>query len=138
MSDRNPKIVETQELNILDDTGTRRLSLSARGGSPSIQMFTPEGRASLSMSLDAEGRASLHLGNSNDSGPTAVIEVVQTGTHVKFMRPAGGASYLFLNNAGGSGVVLIDTNGKRRVQILAPADGSVKIEKYDPEGNLLP
>jgi hypothetical protein len=126
------------ELHIVDGDGRRRLSLSAVSGSPSIQMFAPDGRPSFAVSLDTAGRAALRLGNADDSGPTAVLEVVETGTHVKFVRPGGGASYLFLNNAGGSGVVLIDANGTRRLVALAPADGSVKIEKYDADGKLLP
>jgi len=126
------------ELHIVDGEGRRRLSLSAVSGSPSIQMFTPEGRPSFAVSLDAAGRAALRLANADDSGPTAVLEVVETGTHVKFVRPGGGASYLFLNNAGGSGVVLIDSTGTRRLVALAPADGSVKIEKYDTGGKVVP
>ena len=126
------------ELHIVDGEGRRRLSLSAVSGSPSIQMFTAEGRPSFAVSLDAAGRPALRLGNADDSGPTAVLEVVETGTHVKFVRPEGGASYLFLNNAGGSGVVLIDSKGTRRLVALAPADGSVKIEKYDADGKVIP
>lgn len=130
--------LEVPELHIVDGDGHRRLSLSAASGLPSIQMFTADGRPSFAVSLDSAGRASLRLGNADDSGPTAVLEVVETGTHVKFVRPGGGASYLFLNNAGGSGVVLIDAKGTRRLVALAPADGSVKIEKYDADGNLIP
>jgi hypothetical protein len=138
MNDPTSRPLVTQELQIVDSEGRQRLSLSARNATPSIEMFTSEGRPSFTVSLDAAGRAALRLGNADDSGPTAVLEVVESGTHVKFIRPGGGSSYLFLNNAGGSGVVLIDVNGVRRLLALAPADGSVKIEKYGPDGKLVP
>lgn len=54
--------------------------------------------------------------------------------HVKFDRPGGASSYLFLNNAGTSGVVLIDAKGHRRLQALTDADGSTRIEQLDDEG----
>ena len=38
----------------------------------------------------------------------------------------------------GSGVVLIDTNGARRIVMLVTADGTVKIERFGPDGKPLP
>jgi len=63
--------------------------------------------------------AAIRLGNLSDSAPTAVLEVVDSGAHVKLTGVGKAASYLFLNNAGGSGVVLIDTAGVRRLVALA-------------------
>jgi hypothetical protein len=112
--------------------------LSAKAQSPTIEVFHSDGRAGFSVSLDAAGRAAVTLSNSDPAGPTAVIEVVDSGTHIKFSRPGGAASYLFLNNAGGSGMVLIDGNGARRLMALAPADGNVRFERFGPDGKILP
>ena len=128
----------TQEIQVVDGDGKPRLVLSARSGSPVIEMLQPTGRASFAVSLDSAGRPTMKLSNPEEAGPTATLEIVDSGTHVKFVRPGGGTSYLFLNNAGGSGVVLIDTNGVRRLVALAPADGSVRIERFGPDGKPLP
>ncbi len=130
--------VTVSELNIVDGEGRRRMTLSASSGTPSMEMFSVDGRTTFAVSMDEFGRTAVRLGNSDDTGPVATIEVVETGTHVKFTRPAGGASYLFLNNAGGSGLVLIDAKGVRRLVALNPADGNVRIEKFDSEGKALP
>jgi hypothetical protein len=130
--------VVTQEIQIVDGDGHPRLSLSAKSGSPVIEMLQANGQASFAVSLDAAGRPTMKLSNPDAAVPTATLEIVDSGTHVKFVRPGGGSSYLFLNNAGGSGVVLIDINGVRRLVALAPADGAVKIELFGPDGKLLP
>jgi len=133
-----PAPVVTQEIQIVDGDGHPRLVLSAKSGSPAIEMLRANGRASFVVSLDAAGRPTIKLSNPDEAGPTATLEIVDSGTHVKFVRPGGGTSYLFLNNAGGSGVVLIDTNGVRRLVALAPADGTVRIERFDSDGKSLP
>jgi hypothetical protein len=43
-----------------------------------------------------------------------------------------------LNNAGESGVVLIDNRGKRRLNMLVKEDGSSTIERFDDQGKPLP
>src|SRR6266403_4884668 len=129
-----PPPVVTEAITIVDSDGHPRLLLSAKAGVPKIEMLQTNGQSSFEVALDSAGYPAMKLSNPDATGPAATLEVVETGTHVKFSRPGGGASYLFLNNAGGSGVVLIDVNGVRRLVALAPADGSVKIEKYGPDG----
>jgi hypothetical protein len=133
-----PPPVVTQEIQLVDGDGKARLVLSVKSGSPVIEMLQPNGRASFAVSLDSAGRPTMKLSNPDEAGPTATLEIVDSGTHVKFVRPAGGTSYLFLNNAGGSGVVLIDTQGVRRLVALAPADGNVRIERFGPDGKPIP
>jgi hypothetical protein len=77
---------------------------ASKSGSPIVKMLRTNGQSSFEVALDAAGRPSMMLSNPGSAGPTATLEVVETGTHVKFIRPTGGTSYLFLNNAGGSGV----------------------------------
>jgi hypothetical protein len=132
----SPPVV-TQEITIVDGDGHPRLLLSAKSGSPTIKMLQTNGQSSFEVALDSAGRPAMKLSNPDAAGPTATLEVVETGTHVKFIRPTGGTSYLFLNNAGGSGVVLIDTNGVRRIVMLVTADGTVKIERFGPDGKPL-
>ncbi|SRR6266404_7730777 len=128
----------TEEITIVDSDGHPRLLLSAKSGVPKIEMLQTNGQSSFEVALDSAGHPAMKLSNPDATGPAATLEVVETGTHVKFVRPAGGTSYLFLNNAGGSGVVLIDTNGVRRIVMLVTADGTVKIERFGPDGKPLP
>ncbi len=128
----------TEAITIVDSDGHPRLLLSAKSGIPKIEMLQTNGQSSFEVALDSAGHPAMKLSNPDATGPAATLEVVETGTHVKFVRPAGGTSYLFLNNAGGSGVVLIDTNGVRRIVMLVTADGTVKIERFGPDGKPLP
>ena len=111
---------------------------ASKSGIPKIEMLQMNGQSCFEVALDSAGRPAIKLSNPDAAGPAATVEVVETGAHVKFVRPAGGTSYLFLNNAGGSGVVLIDTNGVRRIVMLVTADGTVKIERFGPDGKPLP
>ncbi|OEC97975.1 hypothetical protein [Rhizobium sp. YK2] len=105
---------------------------------PTIQILRKDGRAGASVTLDAADRPSLTLSNPDPALPTAALKIDDKGAHVKFDRPGGASSYLFLNNAGGSGVVLIDSTGKRRVDATVAADGSSTIERFGNDGKPLP
>jgi hypothetical protein len=73
-----------------------------------------------------------------DGGATASLAVDPKGAHVKFDRPGGASSYLFLNDEGVSGVVLFDKSGKRRYELLLNADSSVTTRRFDNAGNAIP
>jgi hypothetical protein len=49
-------------------------------------------------------------------------------------RPGGASSYLFLNNAGESGVVFVHANGVRRLNVLVGPDNDAKIERFGSDG----
>jgi hypothetical protein len=57
---------------------------------------------------------------------------------LKFDRPGGASSYLFLNNAGESGVVFVDANGVRRLNVLVGTDSDAKIEHFGSDGKPIP
>ncbi|WP_368518617.1 hypothetical protein [Rhizobium sp.] len=137
MTDLPPPVM-TQEIRIVDEQGQTRLVLSAKGSGPTIQILRKDGRAGASITLDATDRPGLTLSNPDPALPTAALEIDDKGAHVKFDRPGGSSSYLFLNNAGGSGVVLIDSTGKRRVDVTVAADGSSTIERFGNDGKPLP
>ncbi|TWB45005.1 hypothetical protein FBZ98_1167 [Rhizobium sp. ERR 922] len=137
MTDLPPPVM-TQEIRIVDEQGQTRLVLSAKGSGPTIQILRKDGRAGASVTLDAADRPRLTLSNPDPALPTAALEIDDKGAHVKFDRPGGASSYLFLNNAGGSGVVLIDITGKRRVDATVAADGSSTIERFGNDGKPLP
>ena len=133
-----PPPVVTQEIQIVDGQGHPRLLLSAKSSSPAIKLLHADGTPIVVVTLDSSGHPSMRLDNPDAEGPTAVLEVDDKGAHVKFDRPGGGSSYRFLNNAGGSGVVLVDTKGARRLDALVAPDGTAKIERFGADGRPLP
>ncbi|WP_323992108.1 hypothetical protein [Nguyenibacter sp. L1] len=78
------------------------------------------------------------LSNPDPTWPSAALAIDDKGAHVKFDRPGGASSYLFLNNAGGSGMVLIDAAGKRRIGMTVTPDGKTKVERLGDDGKPLP
>jgi hypothetical protein len=57
---------------------------------------------------------------------------------VKFDRPGVASSYLFLNNAGESGLVFIAANGVRRLNVLVGPDNHAKIGRFGSDGKRVP
>jgi hypothetical protein len=130
--------IVTNEIRLVDDAGKTRLLFSTKSGLPVVQWLQEDGTPSLAASLDASGHGSVKLQNPSPGGPQASLEIDDKGAHVKFDRSSGASAYLFLNNAGGSGIVLIDERGKRRVSVLVQSDGSSTIERLDDQGKPLP
>jgi hypothetical protein len=133
-----PPAVVAQEIQIVDGQGRLRIALSARSGNPTVELMRSDGESSLLITLDEAGRPSLRLRNPDAEGAVSVIEIDENGAHLKFDRPAGASSYLFLNASGGSGVVLIDSKGVRRLEALVAADGTSRFARYGPDGKALP
>ena len=129
-----PQPVVTQEIRIVDADGKPRLVLSAKDGAPVILLLRKDGGTGATFRLDADGRPAVTLANPNPAWPYAKLEVDDKGAHVLFDRPGGASSYLFLNNAGRSGVVLIDPAGRRRLDATVTPDGASRIERFGDDG----
>jgi hypothetical protein len=134
----SPLPVITDEITIVDSQGHPRIIMSARSGNPVIQLLETNGAIGMEVLLDSTGRPAVKLANPDSKGPTAVLEVDDKGTQVLFDRPGGASSYLFLNNAGASGVVLVDSNGVRRLEVLVESDCNVKMEQFGADGKPIP
>jgi hypothetical protein len=137
MAERNTPL-NTRELRIVDASGTPRIVLTAEMGQAAFRVLGDDGTAMVSIALDPVGHASLKLSNPDAKLPTASIEIDDKGAHVKFDKPGGASSYLFLNNAGESGVVLIDKSGARRLDILLPTNGDAVVHRFGSSGRPLP
>lgn len=130
------KELTVAQLTIVDAQGRPRLRLSAISSLPKVQLLRENGAAALDMSLDESSYPSITLRNP-DGGSTASLAVDPKGAHVKFDRPSGASSYLFLNDEGVSGLVLLDKSGKRRYELLLTSDSSVTTRQFDDAGNPL-
>ncbi len=85
----------------------------------------------MTMVVDKNGYGSVRLSNPSPSGPVASLEIDDKGAHVKFDRPGGASSYLFLNNTGGSGVVLLDSKGSRKLVLIVAPSVETEFRCYD-------
>jgi hypothetical protein len=126
--------VITDEIKIVDSQGHPRIIMSAKSGNPVIRLLQTNGAPSVEVLLDSTGHPAVKLANPDLKGPIAALAVDDKGTHVKFDRPGGASSYLFLNNAGESGVVFVDANGVRRLNVLVGPDNDAKIERFGSDG----
>jgi len=133
-----PPLVVAQEIRIVDEQGHTRLTLSAKGGTPRIKLLRSDGELGGEVSLDADGHPAIKLANADSNGPSATLEIDDKGAHVKFDGQGGASSYLFLNNSGGSGIVLFDARGIRRLNAVVAPDGTAKIERFGLDGKPLP
>jgi hypothetical protein len=120
-----------REISIVDEAGRVCMTLSATKGAPSIHFFGPDGKERMTASLDSSGYGSIQIANPSVSSPVASLAVDDKGAHVKFDRLGGASSYLFLNNAGESGTVFLDSKGKRSLEILVTSSGETEIHRYD-------
>ncbi|WCK69501.1 hypothetical protein [Agrobacterium tumefaciens] len=130
MSEEFSRKIKPEELQIVDSEGKARIRLSALHGTPSVKLLNPDGTGAASLKLEGDGRPSLSLNNLSSDGPTAILEIDDKGAHIKFDCEGGASSYLFLNNAGGSGVVFYDAQGERRLSLVVGADGKIAISPY--------
>ena len=137
MTDVPPPIV-TQEIRIVDVQGHARILMSARSGAPTIIMLRDDGVVAAEMALDQAGRPSIKMANPDDAGPTVALAIDDKGAHVKLDRPGGASGYLFLNNAGASGIVMVDTKGIRRINATVAQDGTARVDRLDDRGVPLP
>jgi len=138
MPDAPPPPIVTQEIRIVDAEGHPRILLSAKNGTPTIMLLGTDGKVAITAKTDQTGHPAITLANPVDGGPTAALEVDDKGAHVRFDHPQGSSAYLFLNNQGVSGTVLIDTDGKRRLQMSVAADGTPTVQRFDGNAKPLP
>lgn len=132
----HPPLV-SEEIRIVDPEGRPRLLLSAASGAPSVEFLGGDGAVGLRLALDVADRPCAVLANPRSDGPSAQLEIDDKGAHVKFDRPSGGSAYLFLSNTGSAGVVLIDTQGTRRLAVTLSGSGEPGLERFDEQGRPL-
>lgn len=123
--------LRVHELYIVDGSGKERIHLAASAGTPTLRLLDSLGQQCLMLSVDDQGYSAIHLSNPAASGPIAALEIDDKGAHVKFDRPGAASSYLFLNNSGGSGVVLVDAMGHRKLDVMVTSSGETSIRRYD-------
>ena len=128
------KILRAHQIELSDEQGRVRIRLTAASRMPQIEVLDVNGNSGLTLVMDDAALSSVTLNNPK-SGPHVSLAVDAKGGHVKFDGPDGASSYLFLNNEGTSGLVLIDGTGTRRYSVLVGADGKVVESKNVSENH---
>jgi hypothetical protein len=131
------KAVVTRELKLVDSRGHVRLLLTTDRDQPVVRMLRDDGKPAIDLALDGNGNPSVQLHNTN-GGASAILEIDDKGTHLKMDHPGGAAIYLFMNDAGVSGLVLEDQNGKKRYEILKEVNAEASVTRLDAQGKPLP
>jgi hypothetical protein len=131
------KAVVTRELKLVDSEGHVRILLTTDRDQPVVRMFRGDGKPAMVLALDGNGNPSVQLHNPN-GGASAILEIDDKGTHLKMDHPGGASIYLFLNDAGVSGLVLEDQNGKKRYEILKEVNTEASVTRLDAQGKPLP
>lgn len=129
MSAEQDQLIKTQEIHLVDEKGQTRMVLSTAKGIPSFQLLDPSGNINLDLKLDEQGFPAIVLNNPNQQYPSTKLEVDAKGTHLKFDHANGASNYLFLNNEGTSGLVMLDRNSERRFNILVDENGELTLTK---------
>lgn len=127
------KIIKTEELHITDSKGNSKIVLAVKDDITTIQFNQKEGKPGMSITLDQDGLAAIKLVNPNPELPSTILEVDDKGTHIRFDHPKGNSAYLFLNNAGASGIVMNAAKEDRRYQVVVSENGEVIIKNMDAE-----
>jgi hypothetical protein len=125
-------------LDIVDEQGKICMTLSASSQVPTLELLDSSGQKRVTITVDKSGYGAVLLSNPTVSGPIASLEIDDKGAHVKFDRPGGASSYLFLNNSGGSGVVLLDSKGSRKLDLMVAPSGETEFRRYDQSSSTTP
>jgi hypothetical protein len=134
---KSTKVVVARELKLVDSKGRLRLLLTTDQDQPLVRMLRSDGKPAIDVVLDDGGHPSVQLRNP-DGGASVTLEIDDKGTHLKLDHPGGASTYLFMNDAGVSGLVFEDQNGKRRYEILREVDADTTVRRFDAEGKPLP
>jgi hypothetical protein len=137
-ADNSASNLRVRRLDIVDERGKIFMTLSAPNQVPTLELLDSSGQKRITMSVEEGGYGAVRLSNPSPSGPVASLEIDNKGAHVKFDRPGGASSYLFLNNSGGSGVVLLDSNGSRKLDLMIAPSGETEFRRYDQSSSTTP
>nr|WP_174506708.1 hypothetical protein [Acinetobacter sp. Marseille-Q1620] len=120
--------LKLRELEIVDENDQPRIRLSVDNGRPAIQLLQENGAIAGHIEIDKSGYPNIQLLSTPDKTLSLRLEVDSKGMHLKFDHQNGASNYLFLNNAGTSGLVMIDSQSRRRFAATVTAQGEVNID----------
>jgi hypothetical protein len=132
-SEPSSTIVEASEFRLVQGDQVRA-TLAMRDGGPSFDLLDAHGGAAVQVAVDDHGQPRIALASPDRSKPKAVLEVDDKGTHVLFEAPDGKQSYLFQKDDGTTGVVLGNSGGRHRGEMLLSSNGQIELALFDADG----
>ncbi len=127
MSEIQQKL-KLRELEIVDEHDQPRIRLSVTDGVASFQLLNSQGGVVTRIELDEAGFSKIQLTSTPKPLINVKLELDPKGSHIKFDHQNGASNYLFLNNQGTSGLVMLDAQQQRKFAVTVDEHGEVKIE----------
>ncbi|AYO53220.1 hypothetical protein [Acinetobacter wuhouensis] len=128
MSDIQQKL-KLRELEIVDEHDQPRIRLSVEQGLASIQLLNLQGEVGARIELDQAGFSKIQLASITEPLLNVKLEMDPKGSHIKFDHQNGASNYLFLNNQGASGLVMLDAQQQRKFAATVSEQGVLKIDQ---------
>ncbi|RZG47463.1 hypothetical protein [Acinetobacter wuhouensis] len=128
MSDIQQKL-KLRELEIVDEHDQPRIRLSVEQGVASIQLLSLLGEVGARIELDQAGFSKIQLASITEPLLNVKLEMDPKGSHIKFDHQNGASNYLFLNNQGASGLVMLDAQQQRKFAATVSEQGVLKIDQ---------
>lgn len=128
MSDIQQKL-KLRELEIVDEHDQPRIRLSVEHGVASIQLLNLQGEVGARIELDQVGFSKIQLASIAEPLLNVKLEMDPKGSHIKFDHQNGASNYLFLNNQGASGLVMLDAQQQRKFAATVSEQGVLKIDQ---------
>lgn len=120
--------LKLRELEIVDEHDLPRIRLSVEQGVASIQLLNSQGNVATRIEMDELGFSKIQLTSALEPLINVKLELDPKGSHLKFDHQNGASNYLFLNNQGTSGLVMLDAQQQRKFAATVDEQGGVKVE----------
>ena len=120
--------LKLRELEIVDEHDLPRIRLSVEQGVASIQLLNSQGNVATRIEMDELGFSKIQLTSAPEPLINVKLELDPKGSHIKFDHQNGASNYLFLNNQGVSGLVMLDAQQQRKFAVTVDEQGGVKVE----------
>lgn len=121
---------------LVDEKGQMRASLGLVDGQPQLVLHDTAQRPRLVVSLGDKGNPQVALHDGVNALPNLVIESDAKGSHVLLRASDERQTYVFLKNAGASGLVLVGERGLRQADFLLGPDGFANWTLWNPDGSV--
>lgn len=128
--------IPASSFSLTDAEGKEHAKLCLVDRAPTLFFYDPHHHPRLQLGLNGDGLPQVFLHGLPAAEPTVKLECDALGSHVLLSGGGRAQGYLFLKNAGGSGLVLFGPAGQRQIEVLLTADGAARWTLWDTAGNV--
>lgn len=128
------KVITANEFRLTDLSGKVRAVLTATENGADLTFSDGQGNSQLKITSSDAGLSAISMYDKTGLEKIG-ISLDDKGTHVHLAGPGKQESYLFLKNSGACGLVLTDSDGKRRLEAKVGPDSEPDITIYPKSGD---